>query len=352
MDTSQPSSSAVEPTTLQAGRTNSLDWAALQRGFSRYPRATIVTIIAGWTFLAVALWAALILGIVGWIAGALVGLHVGQSSGTGQATGMLGGIGGFFAGAGIGFALVYGQSIASAGLRIFFALLIGAASGALLTVVAMYVEPWLMYMRGYRPPSRRESVALSPVLDEVAAGMHVGQLPPVLIADSRAIGAWAHPRHIVITRRMLDLPREELAAVFAHEVHHWRSGDAVGLLFVAMCGWPLVIAVDMIQFVRTFAGKFGSLLTLGMLRPFVLISKVMITPVLALDSRRYEYDADAAAVGAGFGPGMLRTLDDIRIFETARSGWETVVNATHPPTEYRIEAVEDDLMKLEHPGAR
>ena len=341
----------VEPSDIQtpyasSSRVIPIDWTIFQAGLRRYPRSILVALIAAWTLLATALWAALLVGILGGIVGAAGGANASSTYGATQAGGMIGFLGGAVAGAGIGFIWVYGQSITTAGPRILLSLLTGAIFAALITIIIVWIEHWLMYFRGYRPPSKREALVLAPILATVAERMGITKMPTVLISEQGAVGAWAHTRHVVLSKRMLDLSPDELGGVLAHEFNHWRSGDTIGILMVTMCAWPLALAANMILFIRRSAGKFGGFLTFCMLWPFSLISRFMIQPVLAFESRKYEYEADSAALEAGFGRGLIAALEGMRIFEPARTGWDTVVNATHPPSEYRIEALEDDLANL------
>jgi len=336
-----PPSASLEA--LQGNSRATIEWDKFAVALRRYPRSILVALLSAWTLLAAALWLALIIGIIGAIVGAS---YVGSSTftlGTGQAGGILGSIAGFFIGAGIAFVFVYGQGIRSAGPHILISLLIGLVFAMVLTMLLIWLEHWLMYFRGYRPPSRREAAIIAPVLADVQAAMGLDSLPQILVADHGALGAWAHTRHVVLSHRLLDEPREQLAAVLAHELHHWRSGDSVALLLVSMCAWPLAFTANAIVCIRNVAGKFGAFITGSLLWPFTVISRFIISPVLALESRKYEYEADAAAVRAGFGLGMMQTLEALKIFEPARTGWETVVNASHPPNEYRIEAVEEDM---------
>jgi len=326
-----------------------IDWSIFVAGIRRYPQSILVALIAAWTLLATALWAALLVGILGAIVGAAGGANASTSFGSTQAGGMVGALGGAIAGAGIGFIWVYGQSIAAAGPRILISLVIGAIFGLVITIVLVWIEQWLMYLRGYRPASKREALILTPILTIVGERMGLTKMPEVLISDKGSVGAWAHTRHIVLAKRMLDLSSEELSGVIAHELHHWRSGDTVGLLLVTMCAWPLALSANLILWIRRGAGKFGGFLTFCMLWPFTVMSRFLIQPVLAHESRKYEYQADSAAFEAGYGRGLIQAFEGMRIFEPARTGWDTVVNATHPPTEYRIEALEDDLQAPHQP---
>jgi hypothetical protein len=112
----------------------------------------------------------------------------------------------------------------------------------------------------------------------------------------------------------------------------------------AATSWPLTLTNDLSAYLRTKARvPFVGLLCNVALWPYLVITKCMIEPVLAAEGRKYEYAADKAAVNAGYGPGLSRALEQLRPFERARSGWEDVLYAAHPPLEYRLEAIDDLL---------
>jgi Zn-dependent protease with chaperone function len=150
---------------------------------------------------------------------------------------------------------------------------------------------------------------------------------------------------------LLDLPADQLGGVLAHELHHWRSGDTTGLLFVSMCGLPLTLTANVIAYFRRVRQPLVVVASSAILWPYLLIAKWMIQPLLAAEGRAYEYDADKAAVNAGYGQGLYLALEQLRPFEQARSGWEDVICAAHPPMEYRLEAIEDEI-KVRQEGVR
>jgi Zn-dependent protease with chaperone function len=335
---------------FDALRLDEVTWAAAQRGIVRYPRAVILALLGSWSLLAFALWVAVLTGIIGGIVGFFGAAYLAQSyvQGSGSAVGVIGGLLGALSGIGIGFVVVFGDSIIIGGYRLLVSIASGLVLAGLFTGVLMVIEPWLMYFHGYRPPSRREERVVHPVLQDVAAAMGLRDLPQLLISDTRTPGAWTHTRHVVVSKRLLDLPRDQLGGILAHELEHWRSGDVTGLLFVSMCALPLVFSANIIQFVgRKAGGPLVAFFCTLLVWPFLLISRLMIQPVLTMEGRNYEYEADAAAARAGYGPGLLRALEQLRPFEQERSGWEHVLNATHPPMEYRIEALEDELARAE-----
>jgi hypothetical protein len=61
----------------------------------------------------------------------------------------------------------------------------------------------------------------------------------------------------------------------------------------------------------------------------------------AVGSRLAEYNADQAAVAAGHRAGLRLALARIGSLDGPRNGWEQAVCATHPPTEIRLQRIED-----------
>jgi hypothetical protein len=74
-----------------------------------------------------------------------------------------------------------------------------------------------------------------------------------------------------------------------------------------------------------------------------------MVPAVASESRRIEYEADAGAAVAGFGPTLHKALERLAPFEGGRSAWEAALSATHPPMELRLEALDHHEYHPPHP---
>lgn len=72
----------------------------------------------------------------------------------------------------------------------------------------------------------------------------------------------------------------------------------------------------------------------------MVLLRFAIAPANGVANRQCEYEADAAAAEAGYGVGLIKMLESIRVFEPGRTGWDSVMAATHPPVEFRIEALQ------------
>jgi Zn-dependent protease with chaperone function len=330
---------------LESLRISELSWRGAQRGLRRYPKVVLVALLGSWSLLALAIWVAVVTAIFGAVIGFFGAANSGQyyAPGSESAVGVVGAFVGALAGFAAGFAAIVGTDIIVGGLRILVSLAAGAVLAAAAAALFILFEPWLMYFHGYRPPSNREELVLNPVLRDVAVHMHLTELPQILICDTHTPGAWTHTRHIVVSKRLLDLPPGQLGGVLAHELQHWLCGDSTGLLFVTMCALPLTLTSNLMAYFAKVRLPLVALISRLVLWPYLLISKCMVQPILAAEGRGYEYDADLAAVLAGYGRGLYLALEELRPFEQARSGWEQVICATHPPMEYRLEAIEDEF---------
>jgi Zn-dependent protease with chaperone function len=315
----------------------------------REPWACIAGLVCGWTALFAAIWFAVLFAIVGAIGGffiaGFVTLGIGQAS---QGTALLGGITGMLYGFLAGFGLVFGSALSQAPLHILLSLFAGVVLAVLVSFAVMALEPTLLDLRGYRRLSRRADEAkLLDMRDVVAAGMGLQRVVPLLIADDPVPGAWAHTRHIVLSKGLLEqLTDAELQGILAHELQHWVRQDALVSRFVWACSLPLVLFVNLFYVVEYAAknAKLPELVSLGvgiLVWPALVLLRLVVEPTMAAHSRRTEYQADAAAIAAGYGPALADALTKLKDFEIARSGWEQAQLRTHPPIEFRLEAIEE-----------
>ena len=329
------------------------DW--LVDAAQRQRRAIIGALIAAWTGLPFALWAAVIGVFVGAVVG-VVGLSV-LGSGAGsflnnQGAGLLGALAGAVVGLFGGFLLIYYVLITSP-LQLVGALFSGVLVSTLVLFVMVRAEPRLMRLRGYRVPSRRENAKLEPLLIDAGYRMGLEVVPALWISDAPKPGAWAHMRGIVVTRGLLgdydaserppkpDLDDMALGAILAHELHHWNAGDVVALAMVSACFYPFVMIVNAVSWVRIRA-EWAGILLWAFFWPAWVASRFVVVPLMASASRRAECEADAAAarLGDDYRLGLRRALDDLSAWERPRTGWEDVLAATHPPIEERMERLE------------
>jgi Zn-dependent protease with chaperone function len=326
----------------------------LNTGLRRQRPAIIGALVAAWTGLAFALWFAVGGVVVGALVGALgtTSLGVVTPLAVNTGTGVFASILGAFLGGIAGLAAIY-VLLVTHPLQLLAALASGAIVSAIFLLVYVRAEPLLIHMRGYREPSRREKERIYPLLLEAARAMELPVVPAIWISDAQKPGAWAHMRAIVVTRGLLgdydasekppqsDLDATALIAILTHELHHWDSGDVVGLAIVTACFCPLVLIINLIAWIRERGEWLGVLLWI-VFWPVWVASKLVVVPLMAKRSRQYEFEADARAADFGdpFRLGLRRALDELSVWEIPRTGWEDVLAATHPPIEHRLERLE------------
>lgn len=226
--------------------------------------------------------------------------------------------------------------------QVITALFVGSAY----TVWSILFEPWRLRRSGARRLSRREAAWLVPIVEQVAERMGLQGVPKVLITDSREVNAYAMTRHIVIHKGLLThlgYDEEPIGAVIAHELAHWRYGDTVGASFLKGTALPLYLGYALA--LRLEQIRFRPLVWL--LSPLIwgvtVCVRYVVAPVAAVVARRHELRADRYALRAGYGPGLRVALESFaESFDGALDGWDQVILRTHPHTELRLEALEDD----------
>jgi Zn-dependent protease with chaperone function len=334
----------------------------LRTGLTRQPLGTFVALIASWTGLIVAFWFA----FLGMFLGALVGaglLAINPltrslfHAGAGEATGFIGLLVGAVGGAGGAFVAAYSRLLFGSPIQVLVGIASGIAIAIAIVVVISHFEGEILRLRGYRRLSRDEVKIVATALQRVGPAMGLTDYPRFAMSDSMLPNAWTHMQYIVLTKSLLHtLEPNELAAVLAHELHHWRSGDAVGARFVWACCWPIAALYNIgVRLTGVTPKKPGSenqpnlgtpstlvkIITWFALWPVWLILRIIIAPAVAARSRAQEYEADAAAKAIGYGPSMMSALIKMSAFEGGRTGFEDAIAADHPPTELRLEALQE-----------
>ena len=337
-------------------RSTPFEW--YERGFKRQDKAIIAALLAAWTGLPFALYLAAVGFFVGAILGAIgatahssslgiFGTIVGSPGG-----GVLGALVGAVAGTVGGLLLIY-YALVTHPLWLAGALVSGVLVSAAIFWLMDNIETWLMEFRGYRRPSRREQEKLNPLVKQAGTLMGLPFVPRYWINESKKPGAWMHLNNMVLTRGMLgdydasedppkpDLDDAALIGIIAHELNHWQQADVVGLQMITACFMPFVVLYNVISWVKlqsTIAGLIGWMF----FWPVWICSKLIVAPLSAHASRQAEFAADARAASLGdqYRLGLRRALTELSMWEVPRNGWEAVLSATHPPTELRLEKLE------------
>ena len=178
--------------------------------------------------------------------------------------------------------------------------------------------------------------------------MGLGTGPLIRIADTPAPGVWTYLRHIVLSKGLIDqMDEKEIAAIMAHELHHWSMGDPLTTRFVWGCTFPLVVLTNFYTFIFTRVQSVQRFATFAwvLVWPAYTLLNFVVEPLMVARGRRQEYEADAGAIAAGYGPALASALAKAEDFEIARTGWEEALLRTHPPLEFRLEAIEEAAAK-------
>lgn len=326
----------------------------LRAAVRRQKRGVITALILVWTGMPVALF----LAAFGLVFGAIVGGLGAGESGLAQSFHVN-------EGAGVAGAFLGGIIGAASGFAIFFWFLFHVIPGAIgdivSGVVVAYVtllvlvrmEPRFIQLRGYRELSRREREYVEPILDEVLERMQIRDARPALyMSDAVTPGAWTHPRAIVLAEGLLgeydatespptpDLSRAAIAAIMAHEVVHWRDGDAIASRAVWSCFWPFTAAFNLMHRIGEPRGWLIYIMWIIFWPIWVCLKIIAAVMASATRDQEYQADAGAAALGDEYRLGLREALAVLRDMEPPRTGWEDVINATHPKIEQRLERLE------------
>jgi STE24 endopeptidase len=163
-------------------------------------------------------------------------------------------------------------------------------------------------------------------------------------------------RRIVLYDTLIEqLETEELAAVLAHEVGHYKRGHILKNLIVAfffgLTGFAVVgLLVDFASFYEGFGYRFTESSIVPALLMFGLGSGLVtfwISPLMAQLSRRFEYEADAFARDMlGGNPQPL--VDALRKLHTENKAnltphpWYSAFHYSHPTLLERQAALQAD----------
>lgn len=346
---------------IPANYDDGVQW--LRNGFRRHPAAVWIALVFGWTGVWVAFWGAMFGVIIGLLIVAGVETdptlaHDFFNLGIGQSVTVLAVFAGIVLGAVGGFLAVLRVLFVDQLSQILLALIAGAVFAGTIVVVIAAFERTGLRLRGYRRLSRDEVRRIAPLVKSVADAMALPALPRFAMADIVVPNAWTHMRTVVLSTGLLQaLSDDELEAVLAHELHHWRSGDAVGLRMVWVAALPLALIYD---FGIWLSGgnqqgaspeEVGVRLPRGLLAlagwiiawPAWIMTTLIIAPALSRSQKKYEYEADAAAKSIGLAAPLASALRTMGAFESGRTGWERAITATHPPIELRVEALQEQL---------
>ncbi|MGW9635892.1 M48 family metalloprotease [Nocardiopsis alba] len=223
----------------------------------------------------------------------------------------------------------------------------GLSIASVYVLYCRVVEAGRLRVTGARRPSRREAEFLEPIIARAAARMGLDRRPRLLMDDDREPNAYAGIHHIIVNRGLLEALRydtEAISGVIAHEVAHYKHGDALGLAWNRGIAWPLYLLYELAHRWQASAVYWTVLLALVrvLLWSVIFTIRFLIMPLNSRHWRRSELRADAEAREAGYGPGLYTALTILgKNFDGARNGWDQSILATHPATELRLELLEE-----------
>jgi Zn-dependent protease with chaperone function len=340
-------------------------------GMARYPAGVLVSVALAWTLL----WLSVLSAMVGTVVGILVVTGKVDSSIFGHALIRVGGLEsisftGILLGALWGFVdgllFVFTAVVVAHPSQFLFSWLFGAVGATLVTAAVGVSEPWWLktFRREIEEPKIWHMRQLGPLISDVQDKMGLVCLPRILVENSNTPQASARMRTVVFTTDLLDRfqrnPRE-LEAIIAHELHHWRRGDAVGRQMVWCAALPVVLIYSLAQSLRgptvvsvpmgasgtapvqialrtrNLGSGLVSILASAVAMPSYVMVHFVIMPVMRRAERRYEFDADAAAAAIGLGDPLAKALRKVEPFSGKGRGWRAALAATHPSTDARVE---------------
>lgn len=340
-------------------RRRDFNWKKWLRALDRQQDGILAALAATWTGLPIVLWSVMLGAFAGVLVGGLGSATspVAHTFGIWQSLGLTGAVVGAPTGAFAGLLMFVDYITTPSGvLAVLLNMTVGFVVGIVTLLVLGRFEDMTLRLRGYRELSRRERQLIDPIVDEILERMGIsGAKPKFYMSDATVPGAWTHMNSITLTRGLLgsydrsenppvpDMPIRALAAILAHEISHWDAGDGVGARAVWACCWPLALASDVAFVLR----RNRILVTLGwlFLWPAWVSIHFLVKSALASGMRKAEYAADArvAWLGEDYRLGLRAALDELEDWEAPRTGWESVIYATHPPMELRQQQLEPEV---------
>ncbi len=243
---------------------------------------------------------------------------------------------------------------------------IGTGLALILAVVINFVSYWYsdkLVLKMYRakPYDDKE---LKEIISELAREAEIPE-PPLYIVDSQVPNAFAtgrDPKHaaITVTKGILDLDKEELKGVLAHELSHIKNRDTLISAMAATIAGAISFLAQIGYFSLFWGGeRKGESNIIGLILILVFAPIAALLVRLAI-SRSREYKADLTGAMLTKKPEYLASALR-KINETARNypikgsaatshlwivnpfkrDWFIGMFSTHPPVEKRIARLEE-----------
>jgi Zn-dependent protease with chaperone function len=197
---------------------------------------------------------------------------------------------------------------------------------------------------GRRRLATSETRRIAPLLQRIGTGVSDEDAPRLVMVDSDVPFARPRLRHIELSTGLLEeLDDEQLTALLAHELSHWRSGDAFSYTLLFACSWPIALFYGAGVRVsgRSAERRFSlSAVVWVVLFPAWVLTRYVIAPAVSKAFSEMEYDADEKVRQLGLGADLARVLQTFPHAECADSPWARALRGSCPPRALRIERLE------------
>jgi len=221
------------------------------------------------------------------------------------------------------------------------------------------------YEFGARPASRRERAVVDPQVHALVDGNRTKGPTAWYVVDLPEVNAWVTGSTLYLSRAVIQ--SSHLRAIIAHELGHLNSFDGRLTLALRRMVFPgvlqlfvwrmryqqfraqaqtqpgaggMVVQPRPVLAVGCFAGVLLSLFWLWLSLLAGGISSIILAIPLAAYWREHEYEADRYAAYLGEGRGLSAALDDVAAPIDFATPWLQFSQASHPPTELRIDRLE------------
>lgn len=226
------------------------------------------------------------------------------------------------------------------------------AIGIMVTLCGLALTPvgeaLFRFTNGAREGLKSEKALLEPIFSRVvkSAGFERSNFD-LLVTDSAEINAYALGRRsVIITRGAMQLPEQEVEAIFGHELGHMRHHDSIITLMYYTVSTITSIAVKIMLGIAAVMTVFRKTRLLGIIIGAITAAMIWLA-IKPLElgnrygSRVKEYRADKFAHEIGYGEGMQMLLSRFLEMEAAPSGKVAdSLMATHPGSGKRLLALE------------
>jgi Zn-dependent protease with chaperone function len=161
--------------------------------------------------------------------------------------------------------------------------------------------------------------------------------------NARAGGPSRRPKVWLWPKLLETLDRGEVDAVMAHEIGHIRLGH-FAQRFVLQCGvWLLCAGVAVLLWPLLQASSSTPQAAMPMLLLIVAITRLLATPLLAAQQRRFEYEADTFASEHSKAHDLARALRKLQPDPGRSHALYARFWNSHPDMQDRLRAIEHSV---------